>query len=189
MLSKNFSAILVVDFQAGFVASLKDVSPSLPKEFVKKMVSLLQAADMSNTQIFYSKLKNPLPSFKEKLSFEFSNEDEGMVLEANDNSAVYAKNNYGLPENLLAKLKEKVDLLGKPILVTGLETDACVLSACFDLWNADIDFRVSTNHIASANPKAHEYAQAIISRQFGALVQDAMSFAQSPTFTVNEKLI
>lgn len=53
------------------------------------------------------------------------------------------------------------------VTVIGFDTDACVLSTCFDLFNNDINFRIIADGCYSSGGKAmHKHGLEIMYRQF-----------------------
>ena len=60
---------------------------------------------------------------------------------------------------------------GDVVDVIGFDTDACVLAACFDLFNKDCDLRILTKYIySSGGDSMHNHGLAIMKRQFGKCV-------------------
>lgn len=54
------------------------------------------------------------------------------------------------------------------VTIVGFDTDACVLSACFALWNDDIPIKILANGCySSGGKKMHEAGLDIMLRQFG----------------------
>ena len=52
--------------------------------------------------------------------------------------------------------------------IIGFDTDACVLSTCFDLFNHNVNFRILSEYCYSSGGKnAHRAGLAIMKRQFG----------------------
>lgn len=52
--------------------------------------------------------------------------------------------------------------------IIGFDTDACVLSACFDIFNLGCNMRILSEYIwSSGGKKMHEAGIAVMRRQFG----------------------
>lgn len=59
--------------------------------------------------------------------------------------------------------------------VIGFDTDACVLSACFDLFNLGVQFDIYSDMVwSSGGKKMHEAGLLVMKRQFGAALTTSM---------------
>lgn len=73
----------------------------------------------------------------------------------------YLHSGYSIKEYLNFQPRDTVDVIG-------FDTDACVLSACFDLFNAGVNFRILADGCWSSGGKElHQAALKIMERQFG----------------------
>lgn len=63
---------------------------------------------------------------------------------------------------------------GDKVHVIGFDTDACVLSACFDLFNKGVDFDIWLDMVwSSGGKKMHEAGLTVMERQFGRAVSNS----------------
>ena len=73
---------------------------------------------------------------------------------------MYVHSGYSIGNRLNFNEHTKVDVIG-------FDTDACVLSTCFDLFNMDTNFRILANGCwSSGGVEMHEHGLAIMRRQF-----------------------
>lgn len=60
---------------------------------------------------------------------------------------------------------------GDIVYVVGFDTDACVLSACFDLFDLDVNFKIIVDGCwSSGGKKMHQAGLEVMKRQFGKAV-------------------
>ncbi len=79
---------------------------------------------------------------------------------------------YGLPQSLIEKLKAY-----PRVGIAGVDTDACVFAACFNLWDCGVQPIILANYCSSSGGSMiHKAALSIMQRQFGAdsLYYDAL---------------
>lgn len=145
---KRNTALLIIDLQEGFRPSPKMVSRILKRA---KNYPVVVATQFVNGNALYQKV----------LRYRARTRQEMRLAQLPESAKVFKKKGYGLPATLIAFLKKRqvthVD-------VAGLETDACVLSAMFSLWDAGIRPRLFEDLTSTPNAKLKNAARTIIER-------------------------
>lgn len=78
---------------------------------------------------------------------------------------IYYHSGYSINEYPNFQQGDRVDVIG-------FDTDACVLAACFDLFNIDCDLHILTDYIySSGGEDMHKHGLAVMKRQFGKCVE------------------
>ena len=147
---KGNIALLIVDLQAGFNPTKKLIQGILKKA---REYPIVVATRFAKGNSLYKKVLGH-SDFKKK-DFALA----GLPKRAK----VFKKTGYGLPRALLKYLKKhsitRVD-------VCGLQTDACVLAAMYDLWDSEIQPKLLRNLSATVSSKMKNAALVIVRRNF-----------------------
>jgi nicotinamidase-related amidase len=154
-----FQALLVVDVQHGFIEHAPD--KALPGR-IKGLVTAF-----ASDSVYYTQFHNHAESLYVKVQNWgrfFDTQDTALAPElAPLASRTYKKYGYLLPERLLADLK-KHETVG----ICGVNTDICVLSAAYGLWDAGIRPVILADYCASVKGTAmHQAGLAVMQRAFG----------------------
>jgi len=144
-------ALLIIDLQEGFNPSAKLIKGILKRA---QNYSMVVATQFTNGNPLYQRVLQ-CPRFTKK---------ESALIPLPEKAKVFKKTGYGLPRALIRYLKNKkitrVD-------IGGLETDACVLAALFDLWDAGIQPRLLRTLSSARSKKLQKAAHLISKRNFG----------------------
>lgn len=148
---KENTALLIIDLQQGFNPTEKMIDNFLHKS--KDYQTIVATQFINGNKLFQRVLKHPIFSSQELVFADLPKKVK-----------VFKKTGYGLPHSLIRYLKNKkithVD-------IGGLETDACVLAAMFNLWDAGIQPRLLKNLTTTRNVKLKKSALLISKRNFG----------------------
>ena len=161
-MSKNQTALLIVDMQAGFL------NPSLTP-FMEKVQNYIDNVGHRYDKILATKFINPKPSkWRELLDWERCGEntqDTDIKIRLPKNTQIIEKPSYGLihVKNAFDIFKDQqiVDILG-------VDTDACVLSCAMDLFDMNIKVQVLSDLCCSTQGERYHYiALEILRRNLG----------------------
>jgi len=114
--------------------------------------------------IVATKFVNGNPLYQTALDYPKLSEEEIELARLPEGTKVFEKSGYGLPVELIQYLKDntvsKVD-------VGGLETDACVLAALYDLWDAEIQPALLKDLTSTPDQDMYNAVSLIAKRNFG----------------------
>lgn len=143
-------ALLIIDLQKGFDPTDEMVSGFLEKA---KQYEVIVATKFVNGNSLYQTV----------LDYPEVNTEEGELAPLPEGTKIFEKTGYGLPTELLQYLKENsvtnVD-------IGGLETDACVLAAMYDLWDAEIQPTLLKDLATTPDSELQKAAHLIAKRNF-----------------------
>lgn len=149
------TGLIVVDLQHAF---------SPPAEIVQGIAEILPKYDIV---IATQYLNKKWSLFETKLGYtdcQIGSRASEIVIPLRPR-AVFDRFSYGLRQEHIAQLKKY------PVLswdIVGCDTEACVLSTCYNLWDNEIQFRVLMDLChSSGGKKYHEAALTIMGRSFG----------------------
>lgn len=174
MLSDHFSAVLICDFQEDLILNLSKGGVQEVPAYFKDMMALNKEANACGMRVYATHFVNPDPNFKKALGWASSGTTR-LLSKVSNVQRITQKTNYKIKDTVIASLASHAFNDDKPVLVVGMETDATVMAACFDLWEQKVDFKVSKAHVRSTNPEANQAALFMLDKQFKCLINDAMS--------------
>lgn len=157
-------ALLIIDMQAGFITSektmncLHNINLYLTKVQKRNVYDLVIATKFVNG-------KNGL--YKEMLNWELANkEEESLLLNNLENVHVFEKNSYGLSQEIIHFLKTNNI---SEVHLCGLDLDACVLAAAFNLFDNHIKptFLINLCESSCKDGSVKLSTIKIMKRQFG----------------------
>lgn len=144
-------ALLIIDLQKGFGPSEEMVNGFLEKA---KEYEVTVATKFVNGNSLYQTV----------LNYPELSEEEMELAQLPDGTKVFEKKGYGLPIELLNYLKDnnvsRVD-------IGGLETDACVLAAMYDLWDVEIQPNLLKDLTSTPDQDIYNAALLITKRNLG----------------------
>lgn len=149
------TGLIVVDLQKGF---------NPPAEQFEGIRAILGEYDVIIATQFFNKVWS---LFETELNYTLcqrGSPESEIVIPLNPN-LVFDRFGYGLNMHHIEKLK------ALPVMrwdVVGCDTEACVLSTCYDMWNYGIKFRVLKDLCTSSGgQECHDAAITIMKRSFG----------------------
>ena len=148
-MAREQSTLLIVDVQRRFKPS-------------KKLIRGIEKLLPTYTHIFATQFIDGNQLFQKILKAKRGRPT--LALDLPRQSRIFKKTGYGIPQTLIAELKRKRI---REIDVCGVETDACILAACFALWDNGI--RPNVLHAAMethAGPSYKRAGRRILQRQF-----------------------
>lgn len=146
-------ALLIIDVQKEFVQDSSYIEQV--KTFVK---------DNPYCAIIGTYFKNYEDSnFVKKLDWHECMSSDASLIKCDK---LIEKKGYGLSNYDLEFLKQFSD-----VLVFGMDSDACVLAICYQLFDANINFHILTKYCrSSGGQEMHQRAIEIMKRNFGSAV-------------------
>lgn len=173
MLDQHFSCMMILDFQEDMIVqAASGAQEDGIQNYFRRVMALNKMANECGLRVFATHFVDPAPQFRSKLNLSLSNSNR-LISKVMDERNVVQKNNLQVPESLLARVGTLQFQAEKPVLVVGLETDGAVLSACYQLWERNIDFKVSQAHVTGGNRDAHVGALHVMEKNFRCLISDA----------------
>lgn len=164
--------LLIVDLQHEFV-------PLEKASFSKKIFDLIKT--WPEQDVFWMRYVNhPDSLFSSELDwFECIESPEAGLITGDKVKPLNVIDHYGygLPPQQVERLKHY-----HTVYVCGADTDACVLAACFNLWDAGIrPFVLADYCLSSGEEDFHNMALKIMERQFGpqSIIKGHYSFSSS----------
>lgn len=144
--------LLVVDVQKEFV---KD---DVGKIVYKRCIDYINACSVNYASVIAAVYKNT----SSRNMHSLVHWDEMQTIKKLDfrPNKMYLHSGYSIGDRLKFDDHSKVDVIG-------FDTDACVLSTCFDLFNMDVNFRILASGCWSSGGEAmHQHGLAVMKRQF-----------------------
>lgn len=147
------------------VCIIIDVQPLFIKERTESVVSSIKRLmkctrfDLVVQTIWHN---NSSSNFFKRLNYTKGIEKENPYLDIKTNNIV-SRTGYSTITEEMKSILSKDDI----IFICGLETDACVMATCLDLFSAGYNFYVVTDAIGSNDYEAHNTALYLMQRNFG----------------------
>ena len=157
------SPLLVIDLQTAFTKSVSDA-------FIQNITGFIGGWPEELT--YWLKFLNHPDSLYEKhIDYQDCtlSADSALIVPPPSHAAEKRKivNHFGYapPQDFIAQLKSDGH---NSVNICGLDTDACVMAACFSLWDAGIQPIVHTEYCqSSGGTEMHRAALSMMYRQFG----------------------
>lgn len=147
--------LLVVDLQTEFAKGFEG------KAVYERCLDFIQRAHPMYTIVAPIYINKTNPNMHRLVSWNEMKDIKPLEFHAD---YIYAHSGYSIKEYPAFNHGDHVDVIG-------FDTDACVLSACFDLFNLGVDFRILVNGCWSSGGRGmHNAALKIMDRQFGRAV-------------------
>jgi nicotinamidase-related amidase len=145
------TALVIIDMQMGFKPS-----PELTVSILKKVneYKIVVATKFINGNALFQKV----------LKAHEQTPDDMKLIDLPDRVRIFEKTGYGVTDELIQYLK---DQQVTRVHVCGLETDACVLGALYDFWDAEIQPVLLSELTSTKTPQFHQAADLIADRNFG----------------------
>lgn len=147
--------LLIIDLQELFV---KERTLKI-KESIQSIIRKYKFDAIIQTVWFNTDDSN----FVKRLNYDKGIEVSSLVLHKSS-EIIISRCGYSTITEEMEQLLDKDDDI---IFVTGLETDACVLGTCMDLFSKGYNFYVVTDAIGSNDFEAHNNAFYLMQRNFG----------------------
>ncbi len=147
--------LLIIDLQIGFGPTeelVKKIS-----EHAKNYDTVVATQFMNGNKLFY-KLNEDFFGHPELT------EEQLRLAALPTNTKIFAKSGYGLPKEMIDYFKEENI---NEVDVCGLETDACVMAAMFNLWDAEIKPNLLKELTATVDTATQEASLLISKKNFG----------------------
>ena len=147
--------LFIVDLQKEFVKGWKG------KQVYKKALQFIEKNRSDYTYIYaavYQQDRFVFKNMQDKLDWDECQSISPLEFECD---RVIYHSGYSIPEYPNFSKDDTVEVIG-------FDTDACVLSACFHLFDMDCDLRILTDYVYSSGGDGfHKAALGIMERQFG----------------------
>lgn len=151
-------ALIIVDLQREFIGQNQD--------YISKVKDL--AESWPNDQVYWMRyLNHPDSMFVRYLDWVEAIETPETSLikwDGIEHTHIIDHYGYGIPQDELTVFKAK----NRGAVICGADTDACVMSTMFNLWDNDIKPTLLSDYCLSSGGKEyHELALKLMTRQFG----------------------
>jgi nicotinamidase-related amidase len=147
--------LLIIDLQKGFGPTeelVRNIS-----EHAKNYDTVVATQFMNGNKLFYELNQN-------FFGHSELTEEQLSLVALPANTKIFPKTGYGLPDEMIDYLKaEHIDAVD----VCGLETDACVMAAMFNLWDAEIKPNLLRELTATVDTATQEASLLISKKNFG----------------------